>query len=379
MSSLNAMPIRNACLAGLCASLALLSGCSRDPSSGASTETTNGLMGMVTDENGKPAARAKVTAWDADGRSRLGTALTDSSGHWRIEGLSGVVGIDVISSDAELGAWRGGHQWSAKVDTLPDIRLRKLVNLATTRQKLSRLAGTPYISFDGLLRSIPIGSYTVLGDTSPRSFPVGSVRCSRSPSDTFVANSDSGFLVEDFDDGDSTWIYGPVRNNASRWFAQTSPSGATFALPMLADSTASAGFDTTSAWRGRSLRFKYTVADTGAFVQVGMHFMGMVDLSKLRQIRLRVKGDGILRLAMHGNDSMGGARAVWQISPTSSWSQAVLKVGSELPAGTSDPRRQSFQKLSSRCHALMLQAYAGSTMQIDDIRLDGIEPSAFLP
>lgn len=379
MSSLKAMPIRSACLAGLCASLALLSGCTRDPSSGASTETTNGLMGLVTDENGKPAARARVTAWDADGRSRLATTFTDSSGKWRIEGLSGVVGIDVISSGADRGAWRGGHQGIAKLDTLPLIRLRKLVNLVLVGQKLSRLAGTPYKSFDGLLRSIPIGTYTVLRDTSPRSFPVGSVRCSRSPSDTFVTISDSGLLVEDFDDGDSTWIYGPVRNNTSRWFAQTSPNGATFALPMIAESTASAGFDTTAAWRGRSLRFKYTAADSGAFVQVGMYFMGMVDLSKLRQIRLRVKGDGILRLAMHGYDSMGGALAVWQVSPTSSWSQVILKVGAELPAGPSDPRRQSFQKLSSRCHLLMLQAYAGTTMQVDDIRLDGIEPSAFLP
>jgi len=379
------MPIRSACLAGFRATLALasviavFSGCTRDPSSGASTETTNGLMGFVTDENGKPAARARVSAWDSHGHERLGTTYTDSTGRWRLDGLTGVVGVEVLTPDGSHGHWQGGHRWTSTIDTLSEIRLRKMVNLSLKGQKLTRLAGTPYITVDGLLRSIPAGTYTVLSDTSPTSFPVGSVSCGKTATDTFVSYSDSGLLVEDFDDGDSTWIYGPVRNNRSRWFAQTSPLGASLSAPLIAESTASPGFDTVGAWRGRSLRIKYAVDDTGSFVQVGMYFIGMVDLSKLRQVRVRVKGDGIFRLALHGYDSLGGARAVWQATPTSTWSQVTFKVGEELPAGPSDPRRQVFQKLSKHCHLLMLQAYAGTELQIDDIRFDGIDPSAILP
>jgi hypothetical protein len=111
-----------------------------------------------------------------------------------------------------------------------------------------------------------------------------------------------------------------------------------------------------------------------------MYFKGLLDFSRLRSVRVRVKGDGLFRLALHGYAAgVGGARAHWQAVPGPEWTEFVFKPGDELPAGPSDPPRAAFSALSGGVHLLMLQAYGGSELYVDDIRFDGIEASDIVP
>lgn len=350
-----------------------------DRVAGVSTETTNGLTGTIQDGSGKVVAGARIRVWDPRGDSLLGEGASDARGRWVVSGIDEpIVGIQATTADGRSGAWFGGHATGRDSSDTVALRVDTLSSLLVRGRKLSRLAGTPWRTVDGTLRAVPPGSYAVLSDTSSRSLPLGSVRLDPASTDSFQPVLDSGLLVEDFDDGDSTWIYGPVRDNSSRWFTQVSPSGAALLKPLSAEGTATPGMVATGAWRGRSLRIGYYSADTGSFAQAGMYFRGFLDLSSLRSIRIRAKGDGILRLALHGYGA-GGTRAVWQAVPDSVWREFVFRPGEELPAGPSDPPRSLFEPIGQRIFLLMIQAYGGSELWVDDIRFDGIRPETCLP
>jgi len=346
---------------------------------GVSTETTNGLTGTLRDGSGNAVAAGRIGIWDARGDSLLGEGTSDAEGRWVVPGIvAPIVGIQATTADGRSGAWVGGRATDRDASDTIALRVDALSSLSVRGRKLSRLAGTPWRALDGTFRAVPPGSYAVLSDTSSRSLPLGSIRLDPASSDSFLPVLDSGLLVEDFDDGDSTWIYGPVRDNSSRWFTQVSPSGAALLKPLSAEGTATPGMVATGAWRGRSLRIGYYSADTGSFAQAGMYFRGFLDLSSLRSIRIRAKGDGILRLALHGYGA-GGTRALWQATPDSTWKEFVFRPGEELPAGQSDPPRSLFEPIKARIFLLMIQAYGGSELWVDDIRFDGIRPETCLP
>lgn len=369
-------------IARLAAGLAMASivaGCGDERSAGASTETTNGFSGQAVESDGQPAVGARVRVWDPRGDHLLGQAISGADGRWTVAGIeSPVVGIEVATSDRVEGAWSGGHRTIQDSAVPLVVRTSAHTSLAMVDQKLSRLAGTPWRTTDGVFRSVPSGSFTVLSDTSSRSFPVGSIRLVPAIPGSMVSSGDPGLLVEDFDDGDSTWVYGPIRDNSARWFTQVSPSGAALLKPLSAESTATPGMVETGAFRGRSLRMRYFAADTGSFVQAGIYFRGVIDLSALRAIRIKAKGDGVLRLGLWGHGA-GGTRALWQASPDSAWREYVFRPGSEMQSGPQDPPLTSFDAIKPRVFLLMIQAYGGSDLWVDDIRFDGITPETVMP
>lgn len=367
-------------LASFALAASLGSCASDDRMTGVSTETTNGISVSVRDTSGKPMSRARVTLWDSRGDSMLAQGSTNASGLCLIPLAPRDVSIHVTTPDGAQAAWRSNV--SLPVDSIghSHLTVAPVSELSFPGRARIRLAGTPFQTMSGRLANLPTGSYVVVPDTGAIGMPLGSLQLAAGVSDTFSATSDSGLLVEDFDDGDSTWIWGTLRSPESRWFAQEGPSGAYLRTPLVDEATATPGMDTLGAWRGRSLRIRYTASDTGSFVQVGMYFKGFLDLSKLRSIRVRVKGDGVFRLALHGYaPGLGGVRAHWQAIPGPTWTEFVFRPGEELPAGPSEPPRAAFADLSGVVHILMLQAYGGTNLSIDDIRFDGIEASDIVP
>lgn len=356
-----------------------LAGCAEDRLAGASTETTNGLIGTVRDQQGSPVAQAQVSVWNARGDSLLGRTTTDGSGRWGIPAARGMIGIQVYSHDSTQGAWRGGEVTRSD-DSIHEVsmRLGPVSELTIESHPRARLAGTPWRTLDGTFRRIPSNSYAVLSDTGSTSHPLGSVFVTPSSHDTLALPLDTGLLIEDFDDGDSTWIFGPVRDPMARWFTQTSPRGAALFYPLADESTATSGMQTAGAWRGRSLRMEYYTADSGSFVQAGFYFRGYLDLSDLKSIRVRLKGDGIVHFGLSGYGYSSG-RAVWEAHPDSIWRQFVFKPGEELPSGDADPPHVAFSSVSNAVFLLMIQSFGGSELSIDDIRFEGIEPEACLP
>lgn len=356
-----------------------VAGCSAERTAGASTETTNGFSGQALGSDGRPATGARVRIWDPQGDHLLGEATSGPDGRWSVPGIEAdVVGIQVSTADDREGAWSGGQR-TQRDSTIPlVVRTSAFASLRVVNQKLSRLAGTPWRTTDGLFRSVPPGSFSILSDTSATSFPTGSVRLGPAAAESLATARDSGLLVEDFDDGDSTWIYGPVRDNSARWFTQVSPSGAALLKPLSAESTATPGIVRGGAYRGRSLRIQYYVADTGAFVQAGIYFRGLLDLSSLRSLRVKAKGNGLLRMGLYGYGAEG-RRVQWQVSPDSVWREYTFRPGSEMASGPSDPPRTTFEDLKPRVFLVMIQAYGGSELWVDDIRFDGITPEMVLP
>lgn len=365
-------------LSGFALGLAM-AGCSDERTAGASTETTNGFSGQTLDADGHPAIGARVRIWDPQGDRILAEATSGPDGHWTVPGIEApVVGIQVSTADDKEGAWKGGQRTLRDSTNPLVVRTSAFASLLVVNQKLSRLAGTPWRTTDGLFRSVPPGSFSILSDTSATSFPTGSIRLAPEAAESLATARDSGLLVEDFDDGDSTWIYGPVRDNSARWFTQVSPSGAALLKPLSAESTATPGMVRTGAYRGRSLRMQYYVADTGAFAQAGIYFRGLLDLSALRSLRVKAKGNGILRMGLYGW-GIEGKRVQWQVSPDSVWREYTFRPGSEMASGPSDPPRTTFEDLKPRVFLVMIQAYGGSELWIDDIRFDGITPEMVIP
>ena len=357
-----------------------MAGCGDERTAGASTETTNGLSGQALGSDGHPAIGARVRVWDPQGDRLLGEATSGPDGRWTVPGIEApVVGIQVSTADDREGAWKGGQR-TLRDSTVPlVVRTSAFASLRVVNQKSSRLAGTPWRTTDGLFRAVPPGSFSVLADTSSTSFPTGSVRLAPASAESLATSRDSGLLVEDFDDGDSTWIYGPVRDNSARWFTQVSPSGAALLKPLSAESTATPGMVRTGAYRGRSLRIQYFAADTGAFAQAGIYFRGLLDLSSMRSLRVKAKGNGLLRMGLYGYGAAAGRRVQWQVAPDSVWREYTFRPGSEMPSGPSDPPRTSFEDLKPRVFLVMIQAYGGSELWIDDIRFDGITPEMVVP
>jgi len=348
-----------------------LAGCGTDDrTAGASTETTNGLTGTVHDAQGALLAGARVTVWDSRGQSALGTTVTDASGRWNVAGVGGTVGIEVVAPDNGSASWTGGYKTTSDSSRSIDLSLSPTGNLFVEGQNLSRLAGTPWSTRDGTFRDIPAGSYTVLSDTSPMSPPLGSIRLSGHGTDTLRPVRDSGLLVEDFDDGDSNWIFGPVRDNGVHWFVAEGPSGAHLVAPLVTGGSATVAMETEGAWHGRSLHLRYTSTDSTTYVEAGTAFGGNLDLTNLRGVRIRLRGNGRFALGLDGNrEGSGEFRAFW---PINTLDTAWQEVHFQLPGTTKTTTRYNVFRI-------MLQAYGGTDLWIDDIRFDGIVPENCLP
>jgi len=350
---------------------AMLAGCAtEDRVSGVSTETTNGISLTVADRDGRPVARARVTIWDPSGDTALAITSSDGTGHAVVALPPRVVGIQVASADGAEAAWHS--LFSVPRDRFAPLRLAvaPVSELAFPEHPRVRLAGTPFQTMSGELHGVPSGNYVVLLDTGAIGQPLGSLHLAPGSSDTFSPPSDSGLLLDDFDDGDADWLFRPLRANASPWtLKQDASGGALLQLPLLPDSPATAAIDSTQAWRGRSLHLRYTSSDTTSCVESRIDFGGPIDLSTLRHVRLRLRGNGTFHLGLDGYlEGSGEFRAQWLGTPDLLWKEHRFDFPSS-PAFTS--RYKALR--------LVLQACRGTDLWIDEVRFDGVSPGVFLP
>lgn len=350
--------------------------CGTDRVAGASTETTNGLGGVVVLPSGAAARGARVQITDPTGTSVVVTCSTDTRGRWMANLPSGTYGVLVVATDGTR-AWIYPRTFSInEAQAFATAPVGSLVAGAGTR-----LAATPFRSANGRYDSLAPGAYTVLSDSSTP-MPLGSARVKSGDSTLFTGVRDSGLLFEDFDAGSPGFLYGGWHPTL-HWYAQNSSvaEGGVLISPAT-DGGVTAALDTAGAWKGRSLSIRYTSKDTASFVQVGHYLPRVMDLSALRSIRIRARGDGILRIHFAATDANNAiVRTQWQAVPNGKWTEYVFRPGEELPpgpSGNSSPDRVAWSSISTGVWHFMIQAYGGTWMQIDDIRLDGIPPSAFL-
>ena len=357
---------------GLLIATSLLVSCGDDRFAGASTETTNGVAGDVYGPDGSAASGARVRLTDATGSHFLYDTRTDARGHWIANIPSGTYGL-LVEGHSGTKSWTYPRALdkasTASVYTSPTGGL-------VVPSGRSELAATPFSSESGRFDSLPTGSYTVLSDTGVSAWPLGSVRILAHSITILDTTRDTGLLFDDFDAANAGFLYS-AWHPGRRWFAQNGPSG-TLISPA-SDGGVTGSLDTIGAWRGRSLSILYRSTDSGSFVQVGHYLPHVSDFSGLKAVRLRARGDGLLRVYLAGNAADNSVvRTQWQAKPSGAWTEFVFRPGDEIAPGPSDPPRVPWSAISSGVWLLMIQAYGGTELHVDDIRLEGIPASLFL-
>lgn len=354
----------------------LVASCSQDPSSGASTETTNGIFGRLADTDNSPAAGAEVSIWDAKGERRLASVVTDSHGFWRAPLPPGNYGIFAATRDSQKLDWR----FHTRSDT-DTVRLSLSAPAAATipTSDKIRLLGTPFRAKDGRFARIPGGTYTITTDTGADFAALGSFRIQSGMDDSVpVPLRDSGVLLDDFDDSDAAFLYkasGPRGDWSMRLFGQLPADGIQFPASLSVAEAITPRY----AWNGRSLKVEYSAA-YGSTVQIALAFHRGVDLTKLRSIRLRAKGTAPFRVVIGAVNQDGfGAWAGWHENARPEWTTATLRPNMGMIQLPSYSPWSKIAPAATQFSIELLGIGSPAQIMIDDIRFDGIDADAFLP
>jgi len=372
MSMSTGIPSAWAILAGAL----LVASCSQDPSSGASTETTNGIFGRLADTDSSPAAGAEVSIWDAQGERQLASVVTDSHGFWRAPLPPGNYGIFASTRDSQKVDWR--FHTRSDTDTVRLALSAPAAATVPTTDKI-RLLGTPFRAKEGRFARIPGGAYTIATDTDNGFAALGSFRVQSGMDDSIlIPLRDSGVLLEDFDDSDAAFLYkasGPKGDWSMRLYGLSPSDGILFpASQSIADAITSR-----YAWNGKSLKVEYQ-ATHGSIVQIALGFHRAVDLTKLRSIRLRTKGNAPFRVVVGAINQDGfAAWAGWSEPPRPEWTTSTLRPDVDMIQMPSYSPWSNVAPSATRFTIELLGMGTPAQIMIDDIRFDGVDAAAFLP
>lgn len=354
----------------------LVASCSQDPSSGASTETTNGIFGRLADTDSSPAAGAEVSIWDANGEHRLASVVTDAHGFWRAPLPPGNYGIFASTRDSQKVDWR----FHTRSDT-DTVRLSLSAPAAATIPTTDkiRLLGTPFRAKEGRFARIPGGAYTIATDTGAGFAALGSFRIQSGMDDSVPSPlRDSGVLLDDFDDSDAAFLYkasGPKGDWSMMLFEQHPTDGIQFP----ASQSVAEAITPRYAWNGKSLKVEYSAA-YGSTVQIALAFHRAVDLTKLRSIRMRTKGNAPFRVVVGAVRQDGfGAWAGWYENAKPEWTPSTFRPNVQMIPIPSFSSWNNVAPAATQFSIELLGIGSPTQIMIDDIRFDGIDADALLP
>lgn len=354
----------------------LFAGCSQEPSSGASTETTNGIFGRLADTDSTPAAGAEISIWDSKGERRLASVVTDSHGFWRASLPPGNYGIFASTRDSQKVDWR--FHTRSDTDTVRLSLSAPAAATVPTTDKI-RLLGTPFHAKDGRFARIPGGAYTIATDAGTDFVALGSFRAESGKDDSvYRLPQDSGVLLDDFDDSDAAFLYkssGPYGNWVMKLFGQSPADAILFpASYSVADAITSR-----YAWNGKSLKVEFN-ASYGSVVQIALRFHRHVDLTKLRSIRLRYKGTTSFRVVVGATYPQNiGAWSGWYVNPRPEWTGITFRPNEDMLTAPYYSPWSTVSPAATQLSIELLGLGAPAYLMIDDIRFDGVDADSFLP
>lgn len=359
--------------------VAALVACGSSDHAGTSTETTNGVAGIVHIAN-TPLAAAKVSLVRPDGSLSKFSARSDSTGHFAIEADSGRYNLLVETTDSSAMAWRydvlTGRDTSLSVGA--DAPGSWKINGANPNDSICILA-TPFCaSADAqgtvLFPHLPVAAFTaVLGGRPVASASI--VAHDTALTREFIRQQ---FILEDFDDGDARHLLAPL-SGGEGWYLKV-PNHTVLKYPASAQP-----FDlalvTQNAWKGRSLLVKY--ADTAAVPQVPSLQIGLkmadsaLDLSTLDSLCFWARGDGLLQVALEEVVSPGVFRkSIRTVTLEKEWRQTSLVV-SEFVGDSTYALHVPFREIGARIHLLTFFVAEGTELGLDQIRFTGVSAANF--
>ena len=369
----------------LCLSLFL--GCSESNTAGATSETTNGIAVMVVDGSNKPFVHAQMKVYSKDAFSVVDRALSDSSGRVSFYDSLGVCAGGDCFVEALAGEDSAFMSWSSvdfadssvqEIALLPSASL--IVRTGVSAQENSslsedvKLESTPYFAkrsgSEYVFAHVPAGLFTIVaGDSSI-------AEVSLKPEDAAdmlvpVPGKSVEYVFEDFDDGDNLNNLAKTYPNYGWYF--NAVGKANFTVP-----DSAGGF--TSALKedkdyGKYLALKFAI-DSG-FVLLGTHLgldTGFFDLSNLTAIRLTVRGDCELNIALEHYREVGEnafKKSLWMAKATENWNEIILHPGREVLEESS--YQVEWNEISHEIGLFSIFMRSGTYLEVDKIVFEGID------
>lgn len=388
--------------------LSLFNACTVKDSAGTTSETENEVALSIMLPDGRPASQARVTLFDRENydsliaqgeNTQLDQASTDSKGRVtllykgnprRVGVLAQTSGFAVLSPDS-LSANSTLHMQiagaiSGHTDAVPGS---KVILDGTSLSALVDTAGN--YSFT----DVPQGTFAILMQAS-QSAPVFAGTAQIYPSfDQQQDLTSDGFLVDDFDDGDSLPAIAAF-GAGNLWYLYSDNAGTTF-LPTGIDTRITLGMGETDAWRGKSFTLQTMLTNSikdayGSLAcQLGRdQGRNRVDLREMDSVTLYVKGSGQIRLIFttdyihtQYDSTQAYADLGAKILLPAEWTRISIPIEDLLPPEDSKPYADGlrWKDVAQSVDLLVIGTWDNAgynvTFSVDEIRLHGIPHNTF--
>lgn len=366
--------------------LGLLLSCGQEPVAGGSPgETTNGIAGIVLDQNDVPLASARVFLYRTPSMTKIDSQLTDSVGAFRFENVVGNVAIEVVSSDQMTKAWIANPVSENRIVAKSLVEFWIVLDPLDTA--VCNLVGTPFVSKPkgGLVHFGPLaeGLYILgqAGRVTQRFSVVAGV------TDT-IRNLDwiNSVRLEDFNDGDRRPLYANYWPSYVWVWWLGLDSTATAVFPKSMDKLSTAMSDS-GAYEGKSLHVKYRSKAPWVYpIQwIGFKLGSRLDFTHLDSVTLMVRGNGKVALALETLQDPSQdqglfpnaevyQKSAWEQSVTSEWSRVVFRMTDTMQP---DLATAPWSVMRSRVDQISVFFLGGDEIYIDNLDFHGIESQDF--
>lgn len=388
------LSLRSAFLLPVILFTGLLAGCDQNPfaKGGSVGETTNGIYaGVLVDPQGEPVSSAQVTLFSPGSLTPQETIQTDSAGKFTLKSDLSKAHLQAQSLDSSLMTWLwdfnlqidSSHGDSIQtLELLPSASLNGLIlESSPDSQTQVCLTGTSYCSSlsEGAFHfsHIPAGAWSI-ELRNAQSSVLGSVEldASSTANQSFTPSS-TGLLLDDFNDGNRAHLHRDLAGQ-TYWYLVTHGDFAFRDLENLDE--ISALMTTDSAYEGKSLSLHFST--NGDSAQVGTNLRSenqAVDLTDLVALRIRMKGDALVQIALEeGLESNDYRKTQFETSVHSEWHEFVF-TPSQAQIIPEYPQAVPWDSIASSIRLFTIFIKRGTSLSIDQIRFEGIHRDVFYP
>jgi hypothetical protein len=333
----------------------------------------------------------------AGGQSpRIDSAITDAQGQVKLSYSSSILSRNLL---AQLPGYAGLVKGNDSVVQLGVSGSLSGSTLATTGSKIFLDGSGLWATVDSdktyHFQNIPQGFYALLLASDHAQTQFAGAVIIDTVEQVFDIQSDDGFLLEDFDDGNSSPLIAAF-GAGGKWYLYDEMAGTSFE-PSGIDSQIILGISATDAWKGKSLGLSihldsFATAPYGSLAcKLGPDSgQGRADLSELDSVSFWVKGSGQFRLVFASDYihtkypiEEAGADLGYVFRAPAQWTRMVIPVDSLQPPSGSQPQLDGIQwhDVASSIDLLVIGSWdsPGLTIEIrlDDIRLHGVSHPTF--
>lgn len=387
--------------------LALCS-CSQKNHAGTTSETENEVAVRVVFPDGNPVGSAQVWLIDVDHydsllalgeNAHLDSTITDAKGIANLTYDGDVVKVNILAQKPGFAGLARDYDGGDSIITIDSSsQVSGTANLAVgSRVVLDGTGLSAMVNSDGSYHfiDVPKGDFGLLIQPLGEDLVFSSaVKVGESDLELEELQA-TGFLLDDFDDGDSLPSLYTLGAGAS-WYVYRDGAGTTFA-PTGVDLQITNAISTEGAFRGNSLGITVSLdsnvldAYGSLACKIGNNGgTGRADLSKLDSVSLWLKGSGQIRIAFASDSihvnypaSQAYADLGYTLQIPNEWTRISIPVDSLLPPENSEPWTDgvTWPDVAQAIDLFIIGTWddSGQTVElnVDEIRFHGVSHTTF--